>query len=300
MNAITANVLEDAALRACSLVRGLADNERGPLFAHAPTQTFAPGETIFLTGSPGDTMMAVLNGSVRISVSSPDGNELTLAIIRKGEVFGEIALLDRKERTADATALTACRVAVLERREILSLLERRPGALLGIVDLLCGRLRRTDQHLAELALLPVPVRLAKALLRLTTGDSCAANVSAGRPVRLSQRELGTIVAASRESINKCLRAWQSRGVVLIKRGFVTIVDRPALEELAEMARPAWNGCHSACGPTRRSSIDQAAPPRSWRRAPSPAPTTRVPPNVLASAMADRGIGNRAIEAIGRS
>jgi len=212
-------------------------------------------------------------------------------------VFGEIALLDRKERTADATALTACRVAVLERREILSLLERRPGALLGIVDLLCGRLRRTDQHLAELALLPVPVRLARALLRLTA-DSCAGNVCAGRPVRLSQRELGAIVAASRESINKCLRAWQSRGVVLIKRGFVTVVDRPALEELTEMARPAWNGCQRARKPPRPNSIGRVVPDPSWRGAASPRPTAKAPPNI--PVMADGGIRNRAIETIGRS
>ena len=258
MNAITPSALEDAALRECSLVRGLTDKERSALFAHVPTRTFAPGEIIFLMGSPGDAMMAVLSGSVRISVSSPDGNELTLAIIRKGEMFGEIALLDRKERTADATALTACRLAILQRREILSFVERCPGALLRIVDLLCSRLRRTDQHIAELALLPVPVRLSKALLRLTTANSCAGNVAAGRPVLLSQRELGAIVAASRESINKCLRAWQSQGIVLIKRGFVTIVDRPALEELAEMARPQWHGCRRACEQTRRGSTSIVA------------------------------------------
>jgi CRP/FNR family transcriptional regulator, cyclic AMP receptor protein len=232
-------------------------------------------------------------------VSSPDGNELTLAIVGKGEMFGEIALLDRKERTADATALTACRVAILERRKILSFLERCPGALLRIVDLLCSRLRRTDQQIAELALLPVPARLAKALLRLTTTDGCAGNISAGRPIQLSQRELGATVAASRESTNKCLRAWQSKGVVLIKRGFVTIMDRPALEELAEMARPQWH-CRRACEQTRRGSIGQVEPRRSWRGAPSPRPTAAARPDILASIMADSGIGNRTIETIGRS
>jgi CRP/FNR family transcriptional regulator, cyclic AMP receptor protein len=174
-------------------------------------------------GSQGDSMMAVLSGSVRISVSSPDGKELTLAIVQKDEIFGEIALLDRKERTADATAMTACRLAILERREILSFLEAHPAVLLRIVDMLCARLRRTDEQLAELALLPVPVRLAKALLR----------VASTLPIQLSQRELGALVGATRESTNKCLRGWQSDGLVRMKKALITIVDRKGLEELAE-------------------------------------------------------------------
>jgi CRP/FNR family cyclic AMP-dependent transcriptional regulator len=178
-------------------------------------------------------MMAVLSGSVRISVSSADGRELTLAIVQKDEVFGEIALLDRKERTADATAMTACRLAILERREILAFLEAHPAALLRIVDMLCTRLRRTDQHIAELALLPIPVRLAKALLRVATTSSPPANDRSTLPVQLSQRELGALVGATRESINKCLRGWQSDGLVRMKKALITIVDRKGLEELAE-------------------------------------------------------------------
>jgi hypothetical protein len=63
-------------------------------------------------------MMAVLSGSVRISVPSPDGKEIVLAILQAQEVFGEMALLDGKERTADARAMAACTLAVLERRDV--------------------------------------------------------------------------------------------------------------------------------------------------------------------------------------
>jgi len=223
MKAAAADLLDDSTLRSCMLFSGLTDDERTALVARAPTRTFAPGETVFLMGSRGDSMMAVLSGSVRISVSSPDGKELTLAIVQRDEIFGEIALLDRKERTADATAMTACKLAILDRREIQSFLEAHPAALLRIVDMLCARLRRTDQQLAELALLPVPVRLAKALLRVATTV----------PIQLSQRELGALVGATRESINKCLRGWQSDGLVRMKKAFITIVDRKGLEELAE-------------------------------------------------------------------
>src|SRR5579872_61703 len=108
----------------CFLFQGLGSEERALLVARAHIRRFAAGDTIFLQGAPGSSMMAVLSGQVRISISSPEGKELLLAILRPGEVFGEIALLDGKERSADARAMTACSLAVLERREVLVFLER--------------------------------------------------------------------------------------------------------------------------------------------------------------------------------
>ena len=111
-------------------------------------------------GSPGSSMMAVLGGQVRISISSPDGKELLLAILHPGEVFGEIALLDGKERSADAHAMAACTLAVLERRDVLVFLEQHPGAWASIVEVLCERFRENTQHPAEVSLLQLPARLA--------------------------------------------------------------------------------------------------------------------------------------------
>src|SRR5436305_250882 len=84
--------------------------KRDAVVALARIRTFNAGETIFAIGSPGDQMMALLSGSIRISVPSSEGKELLLAIIQPGEVFGELALLDGKERSADAVAETASMV----------------------------------------------------------------------------------------------------------------------------------------------------------------------------------------------
>src|SRR5215475_10586153 len=196
----------------CYLFHELDADERNVLFGRVRVRNYAAGETIFLMGSPGDSMMAVLSGSVRISVPSPDG----------------------KDRTADARAMTACSLAILERREVLSFLDRYPHVWPKLVEVLCNRLRNTDQHIAELALLELPARLAKALLRLANAEEAPAG-RATLQVQLSQRELGNICGATRESINKCLRAWQRRGIVQIEESLVTVANRTALEELAELA-----------------------------------------------------------------
>src|SRR5215217_7611240 len=97
----------------CALFRGLPSHERDSLISRAHLRKFAAGDRILLIGSPGDSMMALLNGSIRISVPSPDGKEIVLAILQPGEIFGELALLDGKERSADANAITDVSCLVL-------------------------------------------------------------------------------------------------------------------------------------------------------------------------------------------
>jgi CRP/FNR family transcriptional regulator, cyclic AMP receptor protein len=212
----------------CVLFVGLSASERSAISSRARIRTFNAGESIFAIGAPGDQMMAVISGNVRISLPSNDGKELLLAIIHPGDVFGELAVLDGKERSADAVAESACTLAILDRRDILAFLERNPAAWLKIVEVLCLRLRRTDQVLAEVALMQLPVRLAKMMLRIT-----ATSAEQGEKIRFSQRELASMVGGTRESVNKCLRKWQIGGVVQISENWIAITDRAALEKLAE-------------------------------------------------------------------
>jgi len=99
-----------------------------------------------------------------------------------------------------------------------------------LVEVLCGRLRATNLHMADLAMQPLPVRLAKVLLRMAHSESL------GRPadrVEVPQRELGNIVGAARETVNKCLSDWQRSGCVRIERTSITISDWAMLEQTAE-------------------------------------------------------------------
>jgi CRP/FNR family transcriptional regulator, cyclic AMP receptor protein len=231
MTPLSKNSLEDARrqLAGCVLFRGLVAGERDALVSRARIRQFAASKPIFLMGSPGTSMMAVLNGSVRISIPSHEGREIVLAMLHPGEVFGEIAVLDGKERTADAHAMTACTLAVVDRRDVLEFLERHPHVWPRVVEVLCDRLRATNRQMAEVAMQQLPVRLAKALLRMTYVETLS------RPadrIHVSQRELGNIVGAARESVNKCLNEWQRSGWVRIERTAIAISDRSTLEQVA--------------------------------------------------------------------
>lgn len=189
------------------------------------------GEVIFRIGSPGDIMMAVVTGTVRIVATSPQGKEIVLGDLKAGEVFGEIALLDGGERSADAVALTKCELLALERRDLMAALQRNPEACLRLLEVVCKRLRETDERITEIAFFELPVRLAKVLLRTAAAPGAAAR-AANPKVALSQRELGNMIGGTRESVNRCLRDWQRRGIIRLAKGWIILEDTAALTELA--------------------------------------------------------------------
>jgi CRP-like cAMP-binding protein len=205
----------------CVLFKALNEQERRDIAAFAQLRIFAPNEPIFHIGEPGYSMMGVMVGTVRISLPTLKGKEVILADLPAGELFGEIALLDGKPRSASATALTKCELLVLERRDLLSFLERSPTARLNLMQLLCGRIRRSDERMSDIAFFDLPARLAKALLH----HSAQGN---GK-LSLSQRELAEMAGATRENVNRCLREWQRRRILQLKNRRIIILKPEALQ-----------------------------------------------------------------------
>jgi CRP-like cAMP-binding protein len=192
------------------------------------------GTVIFTKGDAGTSMMAVLAGRVRVSSVSSEGKEVMLNVIGPGEIFGEIALLDGKSRSADATALEDTTLLVVERRNFLPFIMHNEGLVERLFIVLCDRLRRTSTALEELALFDLPARLARLLLKLSQDyGRPASNGGVRIDLKLSQRDLATLVAASRESVNKQLRAWRETGSVDQVGGYVVLLKPQALRQLVE-------------------------------------------------------------------
>jgi CRP/FNR family cyclic AMP-dependent transcriptional regulator len=213
-------------LRRSPLFSCLGDKETDAILARANVARYAAGQEIFAKGDPGNSMMAVLRGRVQISAPAADGRQMVLTIMHEGDVFGEIALLDGKERTADATALTDCELLVVPRGPFLELLERRPDIGIALLVVLCDRLRRTDERIEDLAFLDLETRIAKTLLRLAIEAETESEVFASSRfgVKISQRALGELVGGSRESVNKVLHNWKRSGIIEIERGSIVICD----------------------------------------------------------------------------
>jgi CRP/FNR family transcriptional regulator, cyclic AMP receptor protein len=217
------------------LLRHLTREELRQLAASATISYHSPRETIFQKGDPGNSMMAVIRGRVKICTHSADGKELALNIIDRGGVFGEIAVLDGEPRTADAVALEETDLLILERRRLLPFLAANPDTTLRLISVICKRLRQTSEHLEDVLFLEAPSRLARWLLRLSETFGKPAPRGVRLDIKLSQQQLGSLVGVSRESVNKHLGDWQKAGCIDVESGFITILGRESLEEIAEGA-----------------------------------------------------------------
>lgn len=214
------------------VMQQLTAEERAKLFSCAQERRFKHGQLIFQKGDEGGSMMAVVEGRVRISIASEDGREIVLSIVEPGGVFGEIALLDGRGRTADAFAMGECRLLVLYMRDLMPMLEQEPKLSVRLLQILCERVRHANGICESVVFRDLSARLARLLLQLdlTHGEP----VKDGRRIgiRLSQAEMGNLVAATRESVNKQLKQWEADEMLRLDHGYVVLTDRRSLELLA--------------------------------------------------------------------
>ena len=222
------------ALRRVPLFAGLPDAELARVGACLRQRRYARGEVIFLAGDPGTGLALIESGRVKIALVGDDGREIVLNVYGPGEFFGEFALLDGEPRSADAVAHEACRLFWLERDHFLRYLEAQPRAAASLLAVLSRRLRHTTRLVEDAAFRDVPARLARAILDLAAARGRPAADGVVIDAHLTQAELASMVGATRETVNRSLRAYQRRGLLRLDRGRITVLRA---EGLRECARP---------------------------------------------------------------
>lgn len=213
------------------LLGKLSRDEIDTLLHYARVERYPAGHEIYAKGSPGQSMMAVLRGTAKMVSVSTEGKEIVFNVIDPGEIFGEIALLDGGERSADAVAITDCELLVLNRRDFMPILERHADICMILLRILCQRLRQTSEQVEDVLFRHLEARIAKTLLQLahSAGRRHAHGVSVD--LHVTQRELGNRVGGSRESVNKHLQHLHRAGVIDLGKGSIVIRDLAALERL---------------------------------------------------------------------
>jgi CRP/FNR family transcriptional regulator len=217
---------------------------RAPLFAALDTEAaeallaqmgpvrMERGDILFREGESGASLYVIGEGKIKLGRSSSDGRENLVAILGPGEMFGELSLFDPGPRTMTATAVAETQLLSLGNDSLTGLLTGRPEVAKALLAALAQRLRRTNEHLADLVFTDVPGRVAKALLDLAERF--------GRPVEdgimvshdLTQEELAQLVGASRETVNKALADFAGRGWLKLEARAVLLLDVDRLRRRA--------------------------------------------------------------------
>jgi CRP/FNR family cyclic AMP-dependent transcriptional regulator len=228
---LTERVLET--LPAGSVLGLLSPAELKEFLDFAVVKRLKRGEPLVRANDPGDSMMIVMAGTLKVSVRSSTGREVVLDYLGPGAVIGEIALFDGKPRTADVIAIDAVEVIVLQRRFVLPFLEKNPTAALRIIEMLCDKLRRTNALVSDGAAVPMGQKLARGVLRLIDEHGVREDGALSLGFRLSQGDLGNYVNLSRENVNRQLGEWEQAGLVEVARGRIAIRDEEGLRRIAD-------------------------------------------------------------------
>ena len=215
------------------LLRYLRPDELSRLAASAVLARYRAHATIFQKGDPGLSMMAVVSGRVKICTYSADGKELVLNIIDCGGLFGEIAVLDGQPRSGDAVALEDSELLVLERARLMPFLTANPDIPTRLIAVLCQRLRQTSEALEDALLRDASSRVARGLLRLASAFGKQESAGLRLDIKLSQQQIGNLIGISRESTNKYIVDWSRAGYLEVNNGFITVLDKVALEGLSQ-------------------------------------------------------------------
>lgn len=207
--------------------RTLAAAFQDALLAHGRFRALASGEHLFATESQGSGLFCVLEGSICVQSRDREGGAPVLIVVGVGHWFGELAMLDQRERTHDAVAMLPCKVWHVQQGAIENWLEAHPRHWRDLARLLAGKLRIAFEIIDSELRAPMTRRVARRLRMLSVGWGWQ-DASPAPRLALSQDVLARMLGGSRSSISKALQELQDAGVVRLNYGAIEIADEQRL------------------------------------------------------------------------
>lgn len=197
--------------------------DRGELASRMRVRQFARDEVVFHRDDPAGHFFVIVAGTVKLTGADESGREVVIAILRGGDVFGELELFDDQPRSVTVTAITETQALALGREDFFEVLERNPRSMRAMLTLLARTIRDTAGRIEDLVFLDVPSRVAKSLLDL--GSATGSNGE----IHLTQEDIAAFVGATRTSVNRVLADLEQRGIIALGRRHIEIKDQAALQ-----------------------------------------------------------------------
>lgn len=216
-------------LRKAPLFSGLTEVELASIAGLAQRKRYNARDLVVQQTDPSGELYVIVEGHLKVLSAGADGRDTALGIMGPGEVIGEVPLLDGGPRSATVAALEPCELLVIRREPFLKLLETSPKISIELLRVFATRLRRLTERSEDLAFLRVGERLAKRIVGLAAEYGEPQKDGSVRiTVKLSQQEVGELVNATRESVNKHIKAWEDEGLLSQQGGHIVIRDLETL------------------------------------------------------------------------
>ena len=217
----------DFPLQSVPLFSQLSEEETASISRATRNRTYPKNSVIVFEDDPGDALFVVKSGQVKVVLIGEDGREVILSVLRGGNFFGEMSLIDDQPRSAHVIAMEDSKLLVLYREDFHRCLERSPRIALGLLRALSRRLRSADDKIGGLVLLDVPGRVARLLLELADeGNGTTISRS------ITHHTIAQMVGSSRETVSRTIRTFTDNGLVAVSKQTFEITKREDLETLA--------------------------------------------------------------------
>jgi len=209
---------------AADALRGLAER--------TVSKAVDKGEAVFREGEEGNSLYVVVEGRVKVTVSSGEGSEMVMATLRPPQVFGELSLVDGGRRSATAVALEPTILLGLDRNSLLDVMHRYHTPVDDLLRTLGALIRRLTDQASDLVFLDLQGRVAKLLVTSADRDGADHDGVVTVDLGLTQSELAEMVGGSRQSLNQALHTFEHRGWIEIRGHEVGVLDPEALKRRA--------------------------------------------------------------------
>ncbi len=214
-------------VRETELFRAVPAADLEAVVASSRLRTFRRGQIVCTTGDPGDTLIVVIAGQVKIVARAADGAELTLTFVGPGGTLGEVSVADGGPRSADVETMAESQLLLIPRETVQAVCARVPAAAQALARAIAATLRQLTEATSDLVFLDLPRRVAKLLLSQPRGDDGVIGQ------QLTQEEYARRLGSTRQSVNIAMRGFERRGWIEVADRTVTVRQPDALARFAE-------------------------------------------------------------------
>lgn len=236
-------------VKGCDLFSTLTPEQAERLDRHAYIRTYKRHSLIYSPTEPGESILVLTKGKVKIKDITPDGKETILAFIEEGEIFGELAILEEDTRQEYAEAAEDSEIVLVPRENFLWLMTVHKEVALYITKLIGWRRKRIENRLRNVLFLPSRDRMVRLLLELAENHGDWEDLRCEIRLRLTHQELASLIGVTRETVTATLGQLQEEGIIDHQRRRITILNARKLQ--AER-----NGSHE---PDEQESIQVVSP-----------------------------------------
>ena len=214
-------------LKKVPLFGNLTDRQLGILYTAGIIKQFAKGCVIVRQNDPGNTFYIVVSGRAKVTLLNEDGKEIVLSILKKGNFFGELSLLDDEPRSANVIIVEDAVLFSLARTQFYQLITARPDILRKVLRVICSRLRDADEKIGSLAFLDIYGRTIRVLQQLAHDQGIKTRNGIEILNAPTHQELSSMVGASREAITRIIKILrENRNLVSYNRRKVILREYP--------------------------------------------------------------------------